>query len=499
MIDTKTLQNLAKTFTVLYVEDEVKLRVSMVQYLEKFFKTVTSAVDGEAGLNLYKKQKYDLVITDIAMPKINGIKMSSSIKKLNPNQDIIVISAFSDSEKVLEAIKIGVDAYMLKPVNSTQMNEILYKVCYKLKEFRENNLYKRHLQELVDSKTSEMKYLQEEKIVNYKHTLYALVDLVEQRDTYTGGHSTRVAKYAKLIAEQMGFDAKICEELYEAAMLHDIGKIAIPDSILLKPGSLNQLEYKLIQEHVNIGYKILKKVPMFKNIANIVKLHHERFDGSGYPDGLKGDEISVYAMIMGVADTFDAMTTRRIYKARMTSEGALEEIQSLSEKTFPKDVVDAAIIALDHIAIDENINQLPISDLEKERFSYFYTDQLTKSYNSNYLDLTLTQNRHDDTFEQIDLMLIHGFSKYNKKHGWEKGDVLLQNISHKLQDIYISSKVFRIHGDDFAILSKEDIDITEFQEFIKDMDITFSKVTIPIRKNEINSLRDLEVFMDKEL
>jgi len=488
MVDIKELQNLAKKFTVLYVEDEENLRISMAQYLSRLFKSVDTACDGEDGLEQYSQGNFDLVITDIAMPKLDGLKMSKKIKKINNNQEIIIISAFTETDLLMNAIEIGIDGYIIKPADFNQINEIVYKICNRLKIFKENSLYKLHLEDMVELKTQEANMLEEERVENYKKVLYALVGLIEERDTYTGGHSSRVAQYSFLIAQQMGFSKKECENIYEAGMLHDIGKIAIPDSILLKPEKLTKLEYKIIQEHVLIGYKILKKIPAFKNIIEIVKGHHERCDGSGYPDGLKDEAISTPAKIMAVADSIDAMTTKRIYKSKKTLQEAFEDISSLKETLYSKDVVDAALVALRNVHLDEDVNQEPLSSLEKERFSYFYKDQLTQVHNSVYLDLLLVQNVYDKQYSKVNILFVHNFGKYNNKFGWDKGDLMLIKIANELKEKFSDSLVFRIHGDDFAVLSKSSVHLSD----IKNDEIEFSNNTIDIEEKSITSFKSLE-------
>lgn len=499
MIDTQKFKYLAKNFTVLYVEDDEILRKSFLDYLKKFFKIVDFAIDGEDGLQKYQQRQYDIVITDISMPKLNGIDMAKKIKTLNSNQEIVIASAFTDFEILSEAIKLGIDGYLLKPINYTQMSEILYKVVHKLTEFKQNDLYKKYLNELVETKSREIDDLNKEKIKNYKLTLYALVDLIEKRDTYTGGHSNRVAFYSNLIAKQMGVNEEDCDVIYKAAMLHDIGKIAIPDSVLLKPGSLNDLEYQLIQEHVSIGYEILKKVPMFEQEAKIVHAHHERLDGSGYPNGLKADEIPLFAMILAVADTFDAMTTNRIYKARKTVQEALEEIHKLRGKLFFEDVVDAAVIALKDIELHETINQLPQTHLEQARFSYFYIDQLTQVYNRNYLDVILTQNKYNYQYDNLYLIFLRNFGEYNKTYGWNAGSDLLTKVAQQLVSLYPDTLIFRIHGDDFVIVTSKSIDLSLINKFFETENINFSTQTQNIAEKNLFSSQSLEFFIDKEI
>jgi len=348
MFDLKKLKDICKDFTVLYVEDEDVLRSLVQNYLSKFFKLVDIAKDGLEGLDKYKKESYDVVITDISMPKMDGLDMSLEIKKINKNQKIIIVSAYVDSESFLKSIKVGIDGYIVKPFDYDQINEVLYKTALSLKSSKENEMFKNQLLEMVQVKIKENQELEKTKEDNYKDALYTLVDLIEQRDTYTGGHSQRVAKYCKMITKQLKCSQKDIDTIYEAGILHDIGKVAIPDSVLLKPGKLNDIEYRLMQKHVDIGYDVLIKSSMFKDIAKIIKEHHERIDGSGYPRGLRGDEISLSGKVMAVADSFDAMTTNRIYKTKKDTAKALKDLEVLKD-----------------VKIEQNISQLPANDMER--------------------------------------------------------------------------------------------------------------------------------------
>jgi putative nucleotidyltransferase with HDIG domain len=431
-INLKELKKLTIDLSVLYVEDESRLRDSVEVYLKKLFNSVDSAKDGEEGLSLALKNKYDLIITDINMPKMDGLEMSKKIKESLPEQNILITSAYSDSNKFTDSIEIGIDGYIIKPINLDQLNSIIFKIATKIKHAKENEYYKDNLEEMVKEKTKEVKKLNKIKVENYKKTLYALIDIVERRDTYTGGHSQRVAEYSKKIAKKYGFDKKECEEIYQAGILHDIGKVAIPDSILLKPNRLNNIEYNLIQKHALIGYEVLHKIPMFESLAKIVKHHHEKFDGTGYPDGLKGEEIPVAAQIMSVADSFDAMTTSRIYKGRKTVSDAFEELKGLAGVQYSKEIVDRAIDALKDVQIDENINQLPIDELEKERFAYFYKDQVSRAYNKNYLELILFQNSYKQIYNYSHFVELNNFNKYNQTYGWDEHE----RVSSKPRKFY---------------------------------------------------------------
>jgi len=461
MVDLKSLKELTKNLKVLYVEDDVSIGQTMVQYLEKFFSLVVYAANGLEGLQKYQLQRFDIVITDLSMPKMNGLDMLEQIKELNESQAVLITTAHSESDYMFGAIKAGIDGYIIKPFDFIQLNRELFKIAQKLQKFKENEKYKLHLQEMVDKKTSELRHLVDFQNDNYEKTLFSMVEMIEQRDTYTAGHSKRVAEYSQRIAKEMGFSDEDCTMIHQAGILHDVGKIATPDAVLLNPNSLNDIEYKLIQEHVEVSYRLLNNIPMFKALAEIVHSHHERYDGTGYPLALKGDEIVPLARIMIVADAFDAMTTNRIYKARKNVKEALRELVELSSKQFHPEVVEAALIALKDTEIDENINQLPKSKLEEERFAYFYKDTLSEAYNQNYLDVVLMKNSYDAEYKNIEVFLLKDFSKYNKNNGWEEGDKLLKNIASMLCKKLPQNLVFRVFGDDFVVISKEKLNLLE--------------------------------------
>lgn len=296
--------------------------------------------------------------------------------------------------------------------------------------------------------------LYQENINNYEETILAFVDMIEQRDAYTAGHTLRVARYSRLLAEQMQLPEEETKRLEKAAILHDIGKIATPDTILLKPGRLSPLEYSLIQMHVTAGYKMLSKVKMYADLAEIIKFHHERHDGTGYPRGVAGDDIPRTAQIMIVADAFDAMTTNRIYKGRMSVPDAIEELRRCRGSQFHPDVVDAAAQCFTKVVIDE-VSQLPTSDLDKQRFSYFFNDSLTGLFNTAYLQLVINR---DETFYCANVVHLKQFSTYNRHQGWAGGNALLLAMAQQLRAAFPDSLLFRFHGDDFLILNRQHAD-----------------------------------------
>ena len=341
------------------------------------------------------------------------------------------------------------------------------------------------------------KEILETKIKDYEQHIFSLVNIIEKRDSYTAGHTQRVAKYSVLIAKEMGYNSEKVDDLYRACMLHDIGKISTPDSILLKPGKLTELEYEIIKEHVVVSYELLADVDIYRDIAEIVRHHHEHYDGSGYPQGLKGDEIPMLSQIMTVADAFDAMTTNRIYKTRKSVKTALIELDELSSKQFHAEVVKAAIVALEDIEIETNITQRPKSKIEKERFSYFYKDQVTGVYNKDYLEFVLAYNNTEEfNINCIYIINLHDFNQYNKKHGWSEGDKLLSEFAKALDKINESDFVFRIYGDDFIILNESHYEIEEniafLEEVLIDTGITMTYEHFDMKAESINDIIDLE-------
>lgn len=496
------LRQAGSTISVLYVEDDLQIRTEMVNYLSKIFSDIESCSDGEEGLAAYKNGQFDIVISDILMPKLNGIDMLSEIKKINHSQEMIITSAYTESNYFIDAIALGIDAYILKPITHPQIIEVLYKTVSKIIQNRENDEYRIHLESLVDLKVKEYQRLEEEKIANYEKTLLGLIKMVERRDSYTAGHSQRVAEYSMGIARSLGCSDLECDLIYRAGILHDIGKIATPDTVLLKPGKLDDLERELIKEHVNVGLEMLREIPMFESILPIIASHHERFDGQGYPKKLSGDEIPLLGKVMIIADAFDAMTTNRIYKGRKTIPEAMEEIRLLSGTQFDPQIVPHAIAVLEKIELPEETTQLPQSLLEEERFAYFYKDPVTGLYNGRYLDLVLLKNSYAHLYSCLHVVSLHHFSEYNDRNGWEEGNAILQKIAQMLREYFFESTLFRLHANDFIVLRNTHQPFPEGiygnSEMLTQSGITCSHFHLDVDKNEPFTLEDLEQRMRVE-
>lgn len=271
------------------------------------------------------------------------------------------------------------------------------------------------------SEQKRLQDLEEQKLQSEKEIVKALVEMIDKRDAYTAGHTLRVSKYCELIARKMNYSEAEIQLLTTAAHLHDIGKVATPDSILLKPAALGDDEYDIIKLHLTNGYNLLSQISNYKEIAEVMKYHHERYDGKGYPDGLSADEIPSLSRIMIVADAFDAMTTNRIYKNKKSVDEALHEIQELSQIQFHPEVVEVAVKMLKDIKIEDYIDQLPKDNIDESRYAYYYKDHLTDLFTIDYLPSLIDKLYYGKKLYLYKIKL-NNFHKYNKEFSWTEGN-----------------------------------------------------------------------------
>ena len=322
------IERYAENVKVLYVEDDYALRTSTYELLDMVFDNIEFAENGEVGLEKFKNGDFHLVITDINMPIMNGIEMIKGIKTINDSSSIVVTSAHDDSSYLLDLIHLGVDNFILKPFTGDTLFLGLKKILKYRWMLDLENRYKTQLENEVAIKT--------EKLLNALKIIHDLSDEIvlrlsaaaEYRDVDTGEHIKRLGFYAEFFAKELGMDEEFIEEIKFAAPLHDIGKIGIPDNILLKKGKLTQNEFEIIKNHTVLGDGILnssefKKIQMAQKIA---LTHHERWDGTGYPFGLKENDIPIEGRIVAICDVYDALRSARPYKEEMTHEKAVEII-----------------------------------------------------------------------------------------------------------------------------------------------------------------------------
>lgn len=457
------LIQLAHNVRILYVEDEALIRENTMGVLSVIFTHLDEASDGQEAWELYQKQPYDIVITDILMPRMNGLEMIKRIKKMNPEQSIIVTSACDESTYLMELINQGIAQFIMKPIIIDQLNEVLLQalnnidnkrkaqeLCvYLANQVEDQSTILEQYKDIVDiasivsktDPTGKITYANEkfceisgysqeeligkphrivrhpdipgavfenlwstildkkvwhgiiknrkkdggyyitdttikpildrygnitefmsirfdvtmlfdlhEEIWNTQHELlYLLGEVGETRSRETGFHVKRVALYSKLLGQLYGLSEEEANLLYTASPMHDIGKIGIPDMILLKPGRLTEEEFTEIKKHAEIGFDILKNSerPILKAAAIIAHQHHERWDGGGYPQGLSTEEIHIYGRITALTDVFDALSGPRLYKESWPIEDVTRYLENERGKHFDPELVDIFLENID--------------------------------------------------------------------------------------------------------------------------------------------------------
>lgn len=299
---------------------------------------VRSAINGELALHAATVEAPELILLDVNMPEMDGFEVCRRMKEMPRLRDVpvIFVSAMSEMPEKLRGFEIGAVDYVTKPF---RREELLARVRTHLELHRLRN----HLEVMVESRTWSLRESEKQLKKNLLESVSAVAAMVELRDPYTAGHQRRVAQIAEAIAREMGLPEEKIEGLILAAVVHDVGKISIPTEILSKPGHLSEPEFSLIKQHPESGYEILKGIDFPWPIAQIVRQHHERHDGSGYLHGLCGDEILQEARILAVADVIEAMASHRPYRPGLGIEVALEEIEKHRGTLFDPAVVDCAL------------------------------------------------------------------------------------------------------------------------------------------------------------
>ncbi|MCP4218156.1 MAG: response regulator, partial [bacterium] len=313
---------------ILIADDEADIRELLGDFLEGEGYECILAPNAFEALKQFKSHgDIDLVMSDIRMPGRTGLELLSDVKDIDSDVMVIMISAVKDIESAISAMSKGAYDYVAKPFKLTEVALIARKAIEKRKLVRQNKEYQRELERMVAERTVELKNALEALDRTYIFTLRALVTALDTRDEETQGHSMRVVKYTLKLAELMGWgDEEQIKVLEYGALLHDIGKIGIPDAILRKPGKLTDEEWKVMKTHPDVGYSILHKIEFLEEASQIVLHHHEKWNGKGYPSGLKDFDIPVGARIFAVADTVDAMTSERPYRSALSFEAAAEEL-----------------------------------------------------------------------------------------------------------------------------------------------------------------------------
>jgi putative nucleotidyltransferase with HDIG domain len=348
---------------ILVVDDEDAIRDVVTSMLGSAGYKCQQAGSGKEALAILDSGgQFELILSDLMMAELDGIGLLERTKERYPDMPVVMVTAVHDISVALAAIRNGAYDYLLKPFEREQLLATARRALENRRLKLENRAYQTKLEGLVEERTRELHQANRDlteanltlKQVNqdlqrlnaelersYDITLEALGDALDLRDAETEGHSRRVTAFTIAIARAMGIapDSPEMRTIARGAFLHDIGKMAIPDNILLKPSKLEPQEIKVMQEHCFHGYQIVKKIPYLQEPAEIVYAHQERYDGTGYPRNLKGKDIPLGARIFAIADTLDAMTSDRPYRRAQSFEAARKEIQDWSGRQFDPEVV----------------------------------------------------------------------------------------------------------------------------------------------------------------
>ena len=325
---------------ILVVDDEEAIREVVSTMLESKGYRCTAVSNGRAAQEQVKKTTPDLVLSDMIMPEMDGIKLLDWLREYDPEIPVIMVTAIHDISTALEAIRRGAYDYILKPFEKDQLFLGVGRALQHRRLVAENRSYQLQLEHQVEERTAELTRTLDQLERSYDDTLEALGSALDLKDAETEGHCQRVTAFTISIAKAMPVPNHYLAILARAAFLHDIGKMAIPDGILRKPGPLTDDEKQIMRKHCQIGYDMLIRIPFLREAAEIVLAHQEFYDGTGYPRGLKGDQIPLGARIFTIADSLDAMISDRPYRRALPMSHAREEIRRCSGTQFDPKVVE---------------------------------------------------------------------------------------------------------------------------------------------------------------
>jgi response regulator RpfG family c-di-GMP phosphodiesterase len=326
---------------LLVVDDSVTARNLLVEFLSKYYPRVDEAATAEDALRKIEDTEYAVIFCDIALPGISGVEMIPYARRLAPHSAIVLFSGKLTAEYAVSALRAGAFDYLTKPLDAEQVLAVIERAAehYELKRLKDR--YQFHLEELVASRTAELDKALEAVENSYRLTLKALVQALETRDFETHGHSERVVTFSLRLGHELGLDKEALRNLELGALLHDIGKIGVPDAILRKPAKLTDDEWYKMRLHPIYGQRILRNIPFLEGAARVVAQHHEKWDGTGYPLKLRGEEIDIGARIFAVVDAFDAMISDRVYRRGRPFEAALAELERCAGTQFDPQIVEA--------------------------------------------------------------------------------------------------------------------------------------------------------------
>jgi putative nucleotidyltransferase with HDIG domain len=325
---------------ILIVDDEIEITEILADLLSEEYHCL-KAGSAEDALTRLRDGEFQLVISDITMPGMSGLEMIPHIKELSPQTVVVMISGMQTVESAIGALRLGAFDYLMKPFDLRQVEAVVKRALEHHDLVVAKQRYENHLEELVEQRTVELDRALDSLEGAYRSTLKALTAALETRDSETHGHSERVVTYSLRLGREYGLNSQEMKWLEFGSLLHDIGKIGVPDSILRKPAKLTEEEWVRMREHPLHGQQILRGIEFLQGASRVVAQHHEKWDGTGYPFGLRADDIDICARIFAVADAFDAITSDRVYRRGKPYEAAAQELDDWAGRQFDPKVVEA--------------------------------------------------------------------------------------------------------------------------------------------------------------
>jgi putative nucleotidyltransferase with HDIG domain len=326
---------------ILIVDDDPGVCEVLSRSLTAAGKSCDCFQDARSAIAALARGQYDLFLCDLLLPDMNGVELMRCGRSLAPDMAVVLITSVVDTALAVALLKEGASDYITKPFGLEEVWLSVGRALEKRRLVLENRRYRKTLEDEVVSRNRQLKEALEVLEHTYHSTLAALGAVLDIRGADSIHHSMRAAMYANRIGIAMGMSHADLHRLEQGALLHDVGKIGIPDRLLCKRGRLNESEWKVMREHPNIGFRILAGIGFLRDAAQIVLQHHERYDGTGYPSGFKGTEISRGARIFAVADTFECMTSHRPFQPASSLEAAAREIRRVSGSQLDPEAVDA--------------------------------------------------------------------------------------------------------------------------------------------------------------
>lgn len=442
------------------VVDDTPTNLSFVESVLKDKYKLALAKSGERALKYLEKTQVDLILLDIMMQGMDGFETYECIRKLpmNQNTPVVFLTADINVENEIKGLHMGAVDFIRKPfVPEVMLNRIAR--VLQLEELMMD------LEKKVEEKTKQIEQISFE-------TIATIASMIEAKDSYTKGHSIRVSEYSARLAKKLGWEEEKIQNLKYIALLHDIGKVGIPDSVLNKPGKLTEIEYGIIKSHTTIGGDILREIETIPDVALGAKYHHERYDGKGYPEGLKGDEIPEVAKIICICDAYDAMSSRRVYREKLPVEAILKQFEEGKGTQFDAYYTDVflELIKEDGLSVQENtgkqndektlsgestllLNQI-VKNIENETRKNEKQDILTGLLNRKNGEKEIIEALQE-TSGCLAFIDMDNLKKTNDIMGHLAGDYAIKSVGEVLLSFNENAIISRIGGGEFLFFIKD--------------------------------------------